>query len=59
MAFSYYSKVTCTQNKGVPFFLFGSWSVVFISMFRLSQSFSSNSNLIILVNIQGLHENGK
>ena len=20
MAFSYYSKVTCTQNKGVPFF---------------------------------------
>ena len=40
------------------FLLFGSWSVVFISMFRLSQSFSDNSNLIILVDIQRLHENG-
>ena len=43
MAPSYHSKVTSTQNKGVP----------------LSQSFSDNSNLIILANIRRLHENGK
>ena len=41
------------------FLLFGSWSMVCISMFGLSQSFSDNSNLIILVDIQRLHENGK
>ena len=28
-------------------------------MFGLSQSFSDKSNLIILVDVQGLHENGK
>ena len=55
---SYHSKATSTKNKGVSFFLFSSWSIVFISMFGLSQSFSDNSNLIILVDIQRFHENG-
>ena len=39
--------------------LLGSWSAVFVSMFELIQIFSNNSNLIVLVVIQHLHENGK
>ena len=41
------------------FLLFGSWSIVFISMFELSQSFSDISILPILVDVQRFHENGK
>ena len=42
------------SNQGSPIFLlFGSWSV------RFRQIFSDNSNLVILVDIQRLHENGK
>ena len=48
-----------SKKRGPIFLLFGSWSLVFISMFGLSQSFSNNSNLIILVDIQRLQENGK
>ena len=47
-------------KQGSPIFiLFGLWIAVFISMFGLSQSLSNNSNLIILVDIQHLHENDK
>ena len=41
------------------FIMFGLWIVVFTSMFGLSQIFSDKSNLIILVDIQRLYENGK
>ena len=47
------------KKEGPIFLLFDSWSAVFISMFGLSQSFSDNSSLIILVDIQRLKENGK
>ena len=59
MALSCHSKLTSTQKESPILLLFGSWSTVFISMFGLSQRFSDNSSLIILVNIQRLHENGK
>ena len=57
---SYHSKVTSIQNKGVLFFSCLVHGVLYhISMFGLSQSFPNNSNLIILVDIERLHENGK
>ena len=47
-------KIHLYSKQGSPIFLlFGSWNV------GLSQSFSDNSNLIILVDIQRLHENSK
>ena len=60
MAPSDHSKVSSTQNKGVSFFSCLAQGVQFyICMFGLSHSFSNNSNMIILVGIQHLHENGK
>ena len=57
---SYHSKVTSTQNKGVPFFSCLAHGVqYYISVFGLSQSFSDISSLPILVDVQCLHENGK
>ena len=47
-----------SEQKSSNILLFGSRSAVCISMFELSQSFSDNSNLIILVDIQRLHDNG-
>ena len=59
MAPSYHSKVTSTQNKGVPFFSCLAHGVsYFISIFGLSHSFSDNSSLPIVVDVQRLHENG-
>ena len=55
---SYHSKVYSKQRSPI-FLMLGSWNVVFISMFLLSQSFSDICNLIILVDIQRLHENSK
>ena len=55
---SYHSKVYSKQRSPI-FLMLGSWNVVFISMFLLSPSFSDNCNLIILVDIQRLHENSK
>ena len=57
---SYHSKVTSIQNKGISFsscLFHGMYC--YISMFGLSQSFSDNSILIILADIQRWHENGK
>ena len=66
MAPSYPSEVTSTQNRWVPFFSCLDQGVNYhismndhISMFGLRQSFSDNSNLIILVDVQRFHENGK
>ena len=60
MTLSYHSKVTSTQNKVVPYFSCLAHGVWYLSqMFGLSHSFSDNSNLIIFVEIQRLHENDK
>ena len=60
MAPSYHSKVTSTENKGVSFLsCLDNGVQYYISMFRLSQTFSNNSKLIILVDMQRLHENSK
>ena len=48
-----------SKERSPIFILFGSWSVVIISMFELSQSFFGNSNLVILVYIRRLHEHSK
>ena len=58
MSPSYHSKVSSTQNQGVPFFcclVHGAY--FYISMFGYSQGFSDNSSLPILVDVQRLHEN--
>ena len=60
MASSFPLKDSSTQNKGSPFsscLAQGVW--YYISMFGKSQSFTDNFNLIILVEVQQLHENGK
>ena len=60
MSPSYHSKVSSTQNQGVPFFcclVHGAY--FYISMFGYSQGFSDNSSLPILVDVQRLHENSK
>ena len=61
MASSYALKVSSTQNNKDPFFsaslAHGVW--YYISMIGESWSFSNNSNLIILVDIQRLHENSR
>ena len=60
MAFSYRTKATSIENKRVPFFACLPHGVQYLSpCLGFSQSFSDNSNLIILVNIQHLHEKGK
>ena len=52
MAFFISFKSHLYSKQGSPIFLLcGSWSVVFFFMLGLSQSFSFNSNLIILVDI--------
>ena len=60
MASSYHAKVTSTQNKGVPlFFCLGHGVYYYIFLFGKSQSFSDSSYLIMLIDVQRLHENGK
>ena len=54
MTLSYHLNVTSTQN--FTLFWFMEYST---SMFGLSQNFSDNSILIILVDVQHSHENGK
>ena len=60
MASSYHAKVTSTQNKGVPLFsCLGHGVYYYIFLFGKSQSFSDSSYLIMLIDVQRLHENGK
>ena len=59
MVSSYPLKVSSTQNKGIPFSSCLAHGVYHhISMFEY-RSFTDNSNLIILVDVQRLYENGK
>ena len=56
----YHSKVTSSQNKGVPFFSCLAHGVeYYISMFGLSQRYPDTFSLTVLVEVQRLHENGK
>ena len=57
---SYHSKVTSSQNTGVPFFSYLAHGVYYyISMFGLSQRYPDTFSLPVLVDVQRLHENGK
>ena len=48
------------SKQGSPIFLwFGSWTVALYLHVRVKSKFSDNSNLIILVDLQRSHENGK
>ena len=57
--FDFIENYPLIKTRESHFSLFSSWSVVFISIFRLCQSFFNNSNLTMLVDIQRLHEKGK
>ena len=54
MAPSYHSRVSSTQNQGVPFFsYFGSWNLILYLYIWVKSKIFDNSSLPILI------ENGK